>query len=88
MAAPMRMCAGCRERASKKDLIRIVRTPDGEIIADAREKASGRGAYLCRKASCLQKARKSRALERMLKTDIQPEIYERLETILNATETE
>lgn len=83
MADPMRMCEGCRERAPKKSLIRIVRTPDGQLLLDARDKASGRGAYICRKAECLQKARKSRALERRLNISIPPEAYEKLESALN-----
>ena len=83
MADPMRMCAGCRERAPKKDLIRIVRTPDGELLLDARDKAPGRGAYICRKAECLRKARKSRALERMLNIPIRDEAYDALESALN-----
>ena len=83
MADPMRMCAGCRERAPKKELIRVVRTPDGRLLLDARDKAPGRGAYICRKAECLQKARKSRALERMLNISIPPEAYDELESALN-----
>ena len=82
MADPIRMCAGCRERAPKKELIRVVRTPTGELLLDARDKASGRGAYICRKPECLKKARKSRALERMLNVEIPPEAYESLEAAL------
>jgi len=82
MADPMRMCAGCRERAPKRELIRVVRTPDGGLLLDARDKAPGRGAYICRKAECLQKARKSRALERMLNITIPPEAYDQLEKAL------
>ena len=83
MADPMRMCVGCRERAPKKELIRVVRTPEGGLLLDARDKAPGRGAYICRKAECLQKARKSRALERMLNITISPEAYDELEDALN-----
>lgn len=83
MAEPLRMCAGCRERAPKKDLIRVVRTPEGGLILDAKAKASGRGAYLCRKAECLKKARKSRALERMLEISIPAEAYDELEKALD-----
>ena len=83
MAVPMRMCAGCRERAPKKDLIRVVRTPAGELVLDARDKAPGRGAYICRKAECLRKARKSRALERMLEISVPPEAYDALEAALD-----
>ena len=83
MADPMRMCAGCRERAPKKELVRVVRTPDGKLLLDARDKAPGRGAYICRKAECLRKARKSRALERMLNISIPEEAYNALEAALN-----
>lgn len=76
---PMRMCVGCRERYNKKELIRIVRTPEGDVTVDTTGKLSGRGAYVCRdKAQCLEKAIKSKALERHLETDISPEVYERL----------
>ena len=75
MSEPMRMCVGCREHAPKKQLIRVVRTPQGDLILDARGKASGRGAYICRKPECLQKAQKSRALERVLNISIPPEAY-------------
>ena len=84
MAEPVRMCVGCRERASKRELIRIVRTPDGQIVADATGKTPGRGAYICRKASCLAKARKSRALERALDAPIAPEDYEKLSAAVEA----
>ncbi len=75
MAEPLRMCAGCRSRATMKDLIRIVRTPDVHVIADSLAKAPGRGAYICRKVSCLERVKKSRALERMLNISISPETY-------------
>ena len=78
-AEPVRMCAGCREHSPKKDLIRVVRTPEGGLILDARGKASGRGVYLCRNPECLKKARKSRALERMLSIPVPPEAYDELE---------
>ena len=82
MADPVRMCVGCRERAPKKELIRVVRTPGGELLLDAAGKAAGRGAYICRKPECLRRARKSRALERMLGVSIPPEAYETLEAAL------
>lgn len=78
MAEPLRMCVGCRRHAPKKDFIRIVRTPEGGLLLDAAGKASGRGAYICRKAECLAKARKTRALERMLSVSIPPEAYDTL----------
>lgn len=86
MAEPLRMCAGCRERAPKKTLIRIVRTPDGELILDARDKAPGRGAYICRKAECLKKAQKSRSIERALNITIPEDVYASLEKELNGVE--
>ena len=76
---PMRMCVGCRERYNKKELIRIVRTPEGDVMVDTTGKLSGRGAYVCRsKTQCLEKAVKSKALERHLETDISQEVYGRL----------
>lgn len=77
---PMRMCIGCRERYPKRELIRVVRrASDGEIVVDASGKISGRGAYLCRdKASCLERAVKTRALERQLEHPVGPEVYESL----------
>ncbi len=82
MAEPVRMCAGCRERALKRELIRVVRTPTGDVIVDARDKAPGRGVYLCKNPECLKKIRKSRALERMLEVPISEETYEALATAL------
>lgn len=82
MAEPVRMCAGCRGHFVKKQLIRIVRTPEGGLILDARDKASGRGAYICRNVDCLKKARKSRAIERMLNIPIPPDAYEELAAAL------
>ena len=84
MAEPVRMCVGCRAHAPKKELIRIVRTPAGDIVADAKGKTPGRGAYICRKAKCLAKAQKSRALERMLEVSISPETYDILKTAVEA----
>ena len=77
---PMRMCVGCREMKPKKDLIRVVRSPEGEISLDFKGKASGRGAYVCPDPRCLKKAIKARALERAFSAQIPPEIYERLES--------
>ena len=70
---PQRTCLGCRESKNKDELIRIVRSPEGEVSVDLTGKKNGRGAYLCRQASCLQKAVKSRALGRALKTEIPAE---------------
>lgn len=82
MAEPLRMCAGCREHFEKKQLLRIVKTPDGGLILDAKAKASGRGVYLCRNIRCFEKAKKSRALDRMLKTTVPQEVYNALEESL------
>ncbi len=62
----MRMCVACREMKPKKELIRVVRTPEGEIVADETGRKNGRGAYLCRSEACLNKALKIRALDRAL----------------------
>lgn len=83
MAEPIRMCAACRERVAKHELIRIVRTPGGSVVADAGDKVSGRGAYICRNPECFKKVRKSRALDRMLNTSVPKETYEALASILD-----
>jgi len=75
---PMRQCVGCREMKMKKELVRVVRSPEGAITLDFRGKAPGRGAYLCPSAECLKKARKSKALERSLDCAVPPEIYDAL----------
>lgn len=74
-----RQCLGCREMKNKKDLIRVVRSPEGEISLDFKGKKPGRGAYVCPDSACLAKARKSRALERAFETAIPPEVYDQLE---------
>lgn len=76
---PMRQCLGCREMKPKKDLIRVVRSPEGQISLDFKGKASGRGAYICPEPQCLKKAIKARALERAFSAQIPPEIYEKLQ---------
>ena len=81
---PMRQCLGCREMKPKKELIRVVRSPEGGISLDFKGKASGRGAYICPEAQCLKKAIKAKALERALATQIPPEIYEALEREMEA----
>lgn len=73
---PMRMCIGCGEMKPKKELIRIVKSPDGEISLDFTGKKSGRGAYLCRSQECLCGAQKSRRLEKSFSCRVQPEVYE------------
>ena len=76
---PQRQCLGCREMKNKKDLIRVVRSPEGEISLDFKGKKPGRGAYVCPEPTCLAKAKKSRALERAFSTAIPPEVYDLLE---------
>ena len=74
-----RMCVGCREMKEKKTLIRIVRTPEGEIKLDRTGKMNGRGAYLCNDLSCLRKARKKRSIQRSLDTPVPDGILDELE---------
>ena len=76
---PQRQCVGCREMKDKRALIRVVRSPEGEISLDFHGKKPGRGAYVCPHADCLRRARKSRALERAFSAQIPPEVYEALE---------
>ena len=76
---PMRMCTGCREMKPKAELVRVVKTPDGEIKLDFTGKQSGRGAYICKDAECLLKAKKSNALARAFEMNVSAEIYEALD---------
>ncbi len=75
---PMRQCLGCREMKPKKELIRVVRSPEGDISLDFRGKAPGRGAYICPDAQCLKKAVRARALEKAFSAQIPEEVYEKL----------
>ncbi len=81
---PQRQCMGCRERKEKREMIRVVRSPEGEISLDFRGKAPGRGAYICPKMDCLKRAIKAKSLERSLDTAIPEEIYARLEQEMEA----
>ncbi|CAM3893143.1 YlxR family protein [Cohnella lubricantis] len=76
---PQRKCVACQEMMPKKELIRIVRSPEGDIQIDLTGKRSGRGAYLCGKTSCFKLAKKSKAFERALKVPVSSDIYDRLE---------
>lgn len=80
---PQRRCVGCNETKDKKELIRVVRTPEGEVCLDFTGKKSGRGAYICHDTACFKKAVKSRRLEQNLDTQIPEEIYEKLEKELS-----
>jgi predicted RNA-binding protein YlxR (DUF448 family) len=75
---PVRTCVGCREEAGKRGLIRIVKRPQGGAAVDATGRAEGRGAYLHGDPACVETARKRRALERALRTTIQPELWSEL----------
>ena len=81
---PQRQCMGCRERKPKRDMIRVVRTPEGVVSLDFGGKMNGRGAYICPDPECLKKVRKSKALERSLEVSIPDEVYERLEKEMEA----
>ena len=76
---PVRMCTGCGEHKPKKELVRVVKSPEGEISLDLTGKMSGRGAYVCRNVDCLKKARKARRLERAFSCQIPEEVYDRME---------
>ena len=73
---PLRMCLGCNEMKPKKELIRVVKSPEGEISLDFKGKAPGRGAYICRSTDCLSKARKARRLEKSFSCKIEESVYE------------
>lgn len=75
---PMRQCIGCGEMKSKKELLRILKTAEGEIIFDVTGRKNGRGAYLCFSEECLSRAVKTKGLERSFQMKIRPEVYERL----------
>ncbi len=81
---PMRQCLGCNEHKPKKELIRVVRTPEGEIVLDEIGKKNGRGAYICPKKSCFTKARKSKRIESILECKIPEEIYDEMEAKIAA----
>ena len=75
---PQRQCMGCRERKAKRELIRVVRQPDGTVSLGFGGKMNGRGAYICPNPECLKKVQKSKALDRSLEVTIPAEVYERL----------
>lgn len=76
---PMRRCTGCNEQKPKKELVRVVKTPDGKILLDLTGKISGRGAYICNNAECLKKARKSKRIDRTFEMTIPDEVYKQME---------
>ncbi len=81
---PLRQCLGCREMKPKRELVRVVRSPEGHVSVDGTGRSPGRGAYICRDAGCLQKAIRSRALSRALETEIPADVYDALRADLEA----
>ncbi|NCE64724.1 YlxR family protein [Pseudoflavonifractor sp. 524-17] len=81
---PMRQCLGCREMKPKRELIRVVRSPEGEVSLDFKGKKPGRGAYLCPDPACLKRAKKSKGLERAFSVQIPEEVYASLEEQMGA----
>ena len=80
---PLRMCVGCGEMKPKQELVRVVKSPEGEISLDFTGRKPGRGAYMCKNAGCLKAARKARRLERAFSCKIPEEVYDRLEEELH-----
>ena len=76
---PVRRCVGCGEHFPKVELVRVLRTPEGEVVLDLTGKKSGRGAYICKKAACFKKARKSKRIETSLECAIPETVYDRME---------
>ncbi len=83
---PMRMCVGCGEMKEKRELIRVVKSSEGEISLDKTGKKNGRGAYLCHNIDCLKKARKSKRIDRAFEVAISDEIYDGMEGEISADE--
>lgn len=83
---PMRQCLGCNQHKPKAELLRVVRTPEGETVLDFTGKRSGRGAYICRDVACLRRVRKSHRLERSLDCSIPDTVYDRMEAELSGQE--
>ncbi|MBR1931147.1 MAG: YlxR family protein [Lachnospiraceae bacterium] len=85
---PLRQCVGCGEMKGKKEMMRVLRTAEGEICLDTTGKKNGRGAYLCKSGDCLKKARKNKGLERSFKMSIPNEVYDSLEKEFENLEAE
>ncbi len=83
---PMRKCTGCGEMKPKKELVRVVKSPEGEISLDLTGKKNGRGAYVCKDADCLKKAQKAKRIERAFDCAIPDEIFEKMEQELIKSE--
>ena len=84
---PMRQCIGCGDMKSKKEMTRVIKTAEGEILLDATGRANGRGAYVCPNTECLHKAVKSKGLERSFKTPIPKDVYDLLAKEMEKLET-
>lgn len=85
---PMRQCIGCREMKSKKELLRILRTPEGQFMIDTTGKKNGRGAYLCRNAECFEAAARAKGLERSFQCGVSEDVYKELLKELKRLEAE
>ena len=85
---PMRQCVGCSEMKSKREMMRILKTAEGDIVLDVTGKKNGRGAYLCKSDECLKNARKNRGIERSFKMGIPAEVYDNLEKEFAESEEE
>ena len=85
---PVRRCVGCQEMKEKKEMIRVIRTQEGEFLLDATGKKNGRGAYICPSGECLRKAVRNRGLERSFRQPIPAEVYEALEKEMGSLGTE
>lgn len=85
---PMRKCIGCQEMKNKKEMMRVLRTTEENVVLDTTGKKNGRGAYICFSRECFEKAVKSKALERSLKMSIPQEIYESLKKEIDVVEAE
>ena len=85
---PMRQCVGCRAMFPKKELLRVVRSPEGEVSLDFKGKKSGRGAYICHSQVCLEKARKAGALQRTLQCEIPAAVFDQMNAEMEDAEAD
>ncbi len=85
---PLRICIGCRDKKPKKELVRVVRTPDNEVVLDMTGKKPGRGAYICPREDCFKKAVKGKRLERNLQQPISSELISEISETLKQKESE
>ena len=85
---PLRQCLGCREMKPKKELLRVVRSPEGEVSLDFKGKLPGRGAYICHSTECLKKAIRSKAFERAFSCSVPNELYDKMLADMEANDAE